>query len=83
MISNLKVDAEGNEAIVVEVEKLLHRLEMPGGVVGQVVQLKDKRYVSVELQNTEVKGTVLRKAKHLKNIPEYQVVYVRQDLTYI
>lgn len=82
VISNLVTEATEDERKN-QVKQLFQNLDIPEDcIVGQVVQLKDKRFVSIKLANTEIKNRVLRKAKTLRNKEQYSEVYIRPDLTY-
>ena len=82
VITNLTQEEDSLGEVQSKVIKLLDTLSVTEESIVQVIQLKDKRFVSVELKNTEIKGEIIRKARRLKNNTQYEDVYIRPDLTY-
>ncbi|KAJ8020007.1 hypothetical protein HOLleu_41827 [Holothuria leucospilota] len=82
VISKLTTDERG-EDLQRKVKDLLQSLGFSEeGIVRKVMQLQDKKFLSVELENKEAKNKVLQRAKKLKENVQYRDVYIRPDLTY-
>ncbi|KAJ8047729.1 hypothetical protein HOLleu_06798 [Holothuria leucospilota] len=82
VISKLTTDERG-EDLQRKVKDLLQSLGFSEeGIVRKVMQLQNKKFLSVELENKEAKNKVLQRAKKLKENVQYRDVYIRPDLTY-
>ena len=82
VINNL-IEAEDTvEEIQSKVDQLLQEFAISSGEIVQVNRLKDHRYISVEMKQTESKAKLLKRAKELKETVQYANVYIRPDLTY-
>ncbi|KAJ8030941.1 hypothetical protein HOLleu_27492 [Holothuria leucospilota] len=77
VINNLTEAEDTVEEIQSKVEQLLQEFAILPGEIVQVNRLKDHRYVSVEMKQTESKAKLLKRAKELKEIAQYANVYIR------
>ena len=77
VISNLTTEdiVTPKEEMISKVTDLFQALDIPlEDNVGQIIQLKDRRFMSVELKNTEIKNLILRRSKTLRNKEQYKEV---------
>lgn len=83
VINNLIKDEVSDAEVKANVEQLFQKFDVSPSEIVLVERLKDRRFLSVELQHGEVRSKLLKRAKELRNYPDYMNIYIRPDLTFL
>ena len=83
VINGLVNSKDTPEEVQDKVEQILYKFSLNINAVTVFEQLKDKRFISIELKDNNTKASLLKRSKELKDDPQYADVYIRPDLTYI